>query len=214
MKKIFFFILIGITLNSFGQDVKLLNKKKPYFGVKTGFNIVKSSNYNDGSHLNYGYQIGTTFTIPISSKFSFQPELLFQSIGYSNKYVNVYSNGTTSNENKLRNTYLQFPLNFKYEITNKFNIELGPNIAFLLNSKKMTHSEYDLSGTNSTFDSSSDNTANYKKFGFGINLGTNYLIVPNVYAGLRYTLMIASYQTIKSTMDNSIFAFSIGYSFR
>lgn len=214
MKKIFFLMLIGIILNSYGQDVKQVNKNKPFFGVKTGFNIIKSSNYEGGSHLNYGYQIGTTFTIPISSKFSFQPELLIQSIGYANKYVSVYSNGTISDEITVRNTYLQFPLNFKYEISNKFNIELGPNISLLLNSKKMTHSEYVLDGTSSTFDNSYDNTANYKKVGFGINLGTNYIIVPNVYAGLRYTLLIASYQTIKSTMDNSIFAFSIGYNFR
>jgi hypothetical protein len=150
----------------------------------------------------------------MSNKFSFQPELLLQSIGHCSKYINTYSNGTTSEETKLKNTYLQIPLNFKYAISNKFDVELGPNMAVLLNSKKTTHSEYNLDGTLAIFDGSSNNTSNLKKVGFGMNIGTSYAIAPNIYTGFRYTLMVASYQNIKNTMDNSIFAFSVGYNFR
>lgn len=214
MKKIFFLILFGVALNSVGQEDKSSSAKKTYFGVKAGFNIVKSSRYNDGSHLNFGYQIGSTFTIPMSDKFSFQPELLIQSIGYATKYVNVYSNGTTSDESKSRNTYLQVPLNFEYAVSKKFDIELGPNIGFLLNSKKTIHSEYNINGTLSTFDKSYNNTSNLKKIGLGINLGTSYKIDSNIYLGFRYTLFVDSYQSIDSTLDNSIFALSVGYNFK
>ena len=209
-----FLIVIGITFNSLGQESKLATRKKSYFGLKAGINVINSSHYNDGSHLNYGYQIGVTYTIPLSSKFSFQPELLFQSIGYANKYVDIYSNGSTTEENKVRNTYLQFPLNFKYAISKKIDFDFGPNISVILNSKETNYDEFNYNGTINSYQGTTNNTSNIKKIGLGMNLGTNYTIVPNLYTGFRYTLMIGSYQTLKSTMDNSIFALSVGYNFR
>jgi hypothetical protein len=212
MKKLFFILLIAVTFSSFGQDSKSDSSKEPYFGVKAGLNLINSSNYDGGHHLNFGYQIGGTFTIPMSSKFSFQPEMLIQSIGTTTKYTNVYSNGTTSEEYKYRNVYLQIPLDFKYAITNYGDIEFGPNVSIALSGKKVFHAEYNLDGTLTTYDNSYNNTSNLKKIGFGFNIGTNYAISSNVYTGLRYTLMIGN--DIKKTMDNSIIAFSVGYNFK
>ncbi len=212
MKKHFFILLIAITFSSFGQNSKSDSSKNSYFSVKAGFNLINTSNYDGGHHLNFGYQIGGTIVIPMSSKFSFQPELLIQSIGASTKYTNIYSNGTTSEENKYRNVYMQFPLDFKYTITNKVGVEFGPNISVALSSKKVFHGEYNLDGTLTTYDNSYNNMSNLKKLGFGFNIGTNYDITSNVYTGLRYTLMIGN--NINQIMDNSILAFSIGYNFK
>ncbi len=213
MRKFLFVIaLVFVFTNSQSQEVKTKNLKS-FFGVKAGFNFLKSS--NDGnSTINFGYQIGSTYEIPISSKFSFQPELLLQSIGGTKTFFNQYSNGTINEEVVNRNSYLQLPLLFKFKFSNKFNIDFGPNAAFIISAKKTSTSTYNLNGENITIVETTKGTKNFKKVNFGLNLGANYFISEKLYTGFRYTIFVASYQTLENSLNNSVFAFSLGYNFK
>ncbi len=208
-----FIILVFLVSNLQSQEIKK-EKSKAYFGFKAGFNVLKSTK-NDYSNYNFGYQLGTTYTIPMSTKFTFQPELLFQSIGGKFKYKNQFSNSnSTTFEEKIRNSYLQIPLLFKYSISKKVDIDFGPNMAFIISAINNSTYYREIDGQTTVSYITEKGTKYYKKINFGINLGTNYSISDTMYAGFRYTLFVDTYQTLESTLNNSVFAFSLGYNFK
>lgn len=215
IKRLFLVSLFIASATIYGQEeVKHERKLKPFFGVKAGFNFLNTKDYDGDSRFSFGYQLGTILNVPISSKFSFQPELFYQAINIKSDYTSVYSNGTVSSESKYKNSYLQLPLLFKYAISKKIDVELGPNVSYLLSGKKTVETTSVLDGVTTTSERTDTYTSTTSRIGFGVNLGTNYSINDQLYAGFRYTLFINEFQTLDSTLDNSVFAFSLGYNFK
>lgn len=214
MKKLIFIsLLLGITTACFSQEIEKGKNNKPFFGIKAGVNIINSKINEKDSKIFFGYQIGTTLNIPMSDKFSFQPELAIQSISNGYYYKNEYSNGYLIEDITYRYLFINIPLDFKYAISKKVNIDFGPNIAYLLSNKKKATYEENLDGNFYSSSSVKNVTSASKKVNFGANLGVNYNFNDKVYTGLRYTLFISSYQNIRDTMSNSVFALSVGYNF-
>jgi hypothetical protein len=87
------------------------------------------------------YQVGIYASFRISDQFDFQPELLYvtQGLDYSTKYL--YDDVKF----KLKTSYLQLPLLFKYRTAVKKDkysgILLGPYAALKLNAKRITRIE-------------------------------------------------------------------------
>lgn len=88
-----------------------------------------------------GYHFGAFAEIPISKRFSFNPEVLYSSIGTTSNinedFGGVYvdpNGGIISFKSAQRSNYLTIPLSMKFHFTPNFGLEFGPQVAFLVNS--------------------------------------------------------------------------------
>lgn len=214
MKKVAVIVFVlGCFFQSFSQEEK--TKSKSFFGVKLGVNAIKLTEHEDKS-LSFGFQVGTTLTIPISKRFAFQPEVLLQTANYSKKSTYVFSNGYAINEQSTKNMLLLIPLNFKYSISKKIDIDLGPTVGLNVKVDRTQVVTQNIDGNVEVFDLDPDNDPYAKKttIVLAANLGVNYNFTETIYAGLRYSLFISEFQTLDRTMDSSLFALSVGYSFK
>lgn len=215
MKKILLIGLVLTSVNFFGQDVNSEFNKKPFFGVKAGFNYFNaSSGKSYGAKYNgeFGYQLGGILNIPMSKGSSFVPELIFQRITFGYEYFNEYGNGTTQNVIKYNTNVLFLPLNFKCLITDKVDLEFGPSIGLTLNNTKKGVYTTNLNGVlkSEEYEEKISNGG----FVFAFNFGSNYSFSKNLYAGLRYSLLINSYSNENSIIKSGLFAVSAGYNFK
>jgi len=162
MKKILVlavFTILGFA-NVTAQEIK--------FGVKGGLNFSTITGKND-ENINdvTSYHFGVVSEIPMSEKFSFQPELMYSRQGY------------TYNNNIIALNYLNIPLMGKYYVTKGLSLEAGPQIGFLLSAKnegvKVTNS--------------------YNTFDFGANFGLGYKLENGLNFGARYNLGITKIDT-------------------
>ncbi len=214
MKKIVILLaVVCFSISFYGQETPSEIKSKVVFGVKAGVNLINTKTDDGNSNIGIGYQVGATLNIPISSKFSFQPELLLQVVNSKYEYYTVYSNGNVREEVKNKNTFLQLPLNFNYAISRKVAIELGPNIGYIVGYKQTVERTTNIDGIVMVSERNSTEIDGNKII-FSANLGANYNITDAIYTGLRYTLFISKYQTADATLNNSLFSLSLGYNFK
>jgi hypothetical protein len=93
----------------------------------------------------------------------------------------------------------------KYNITDSFNLELGPQIGFLVSAKEK-------SGGNTT-----DMKDATKSTDFSLVLGAGYGIGSSVVLDARYNFGLTQLQkdlgSGESASKNSVFQFSVGYKF-
>ncbi|CAM3610332.1 porin family protein [Flavobacterium chungbukense] len=162
MKKILLlavFTVLGF-MNVNAQEIK--------FGAKAGLNFstVNGSNTNNIDYVT-SYHVGVVSEIPISEKFSFQPELMYSRQGYS------------FNNDVVAMNYLNIPLMGKYYVTKGLSVEAGPQIGFLLSAKnegvKVTNS--------------------FTTFDFGANFGLGYKLENGLNFSARYNLGITKVDT-------------------
>jgi hypothetical protein len=71
------------------------------------------------------FHAGGFVNVPISDKFSIQPELLYSAQGENGKSIDV----------TLQNDYINLPVMDKFYVSNNFTIEAGPQIGLLLSAK-------------------------------------------------------------------------------
>lgn len=181
MKKI---ILSAVAICAFtfanAQDMK--------FGVKGGLNSSTLSGA-EGAKSIVGIHLGGFAEFKVSDKFSVQPELLFSMQGAKN---DVYT---------LNMNYINIPVMAKYAVAEKFNLQAGPQIGFLMSAKA----------------ESTDVKDSMKSLDFGLNLGAGYDFTEKMFLDLRYNLGLA--QTQKDLMvgetasKNAVIQLSLGYKF-
>ena len=180
MKKIL--LLAVFTVLGFAN----VNAQEIKFGAKAGLNFstVNGDNTNSVDYVT-SYHVGVVSEIPISEKFSFQPEVMFSGQGYSFE---------GSDGNIVALNYLNVPLMGKYYVTKGFSVEAGPQIGFLLSAKnegvKVTNS--------------------FTTFDFGANFGLGYKLENGLNFSARYNLGITKVDTDNR---NGVFQVSVGYFF-
>ena len=206
MKKI---ILTAVAVFAFGFTYA----QKAEFGIKGGLNIANQNFSGDGapspSSL-IGFHVGGFVEIKIADKFSIQPELLYSTQGSKFDMI-VDIDGTDYNtENTIKLAYINIPVMFKYYATEKFSLEAGPQIGFLVDSKL----EVNVLGQSVT----QDGKDLFESVDFGLNLGAGYDITKNISVGVRYNLGLANVAKTEDgsndTIKNSVFSLSVGYKFK
>jgi hypothetical protein len=183
MKK--FLLLAVVTVLGFtnvdAQEIK--------FGAKGGLNFASISGDNTkGIDLVTAFNFGVLSEIPISDKFSFQPELMYSGQGYS------------FNNNTIALSYLNIPLMGKYYLTKGLSLEAGPQIGFLLSAK---NEKTDVKDSFNTFD-------------FGVNFGLGYKLDNGLNFGVRYNLGLTDINNLDNSSienKNGVLQLSIGYFF-
>lgn len=202
MKKI---ILSAVAVLAFGftnaQDVK--------FGLKTGLNISNVTGDLEGTSSKTGLFFGGLAEIKISDKFSFQPELLFSSVGA--KVVDSDIAYNYKSEDKYILSYLNVPLMAKFYVADKFSLEAGPQLGFLLSAK----SKYSINDDGYKESGTEDLKDEVSSFDFGFNFGTSYDFTDNISAGVRYSVGLSNVFKDMGAFKahNSNLAFALAYKF-
>lgn len=166
-----------------------VNAQEIKFGAKGGLNFATISGDNTkGVDLVTSFNFGVLSEIPISDKFSFQPEIMYSGQGYS------------FNDNTIALSYLNIPLMGKYYVTKGLSVEAGPQIGFLLAAK---NEKTDVKDSFNTFD-------------FGINFGLGYKLDNGLNFVARYNLGLTDINNVENSSSknkNGVFQVSVGYFF-
>lgn len=174
------FAVLGFT-NMQAQEVN--------FGLKGGFNLANLTGDNSKDlDVVTSFNFGAMAEIPLSEKFSFQPEILFS------------GQGTSVNDDILDLKYLNVPLMGKYYLTKGFSLEAGPQVGFLLSAKALGNDVKD----------------SVRPIDLGLNVGLGYKLDNGLNFGARYNFGLTNINDISGVNDknqNSVFQFSVGYFF-
>lgn len=207
MKKV---ILSAIAVMAFGmanaQDVK--------FGLKGGLNVSNFSGDTEGIDFKsrFGFNAGGFVEIKFSEKFALQPEVLYSTQGakVDNFNLDVDDVGTVNADVAFNLAYINIPVMFKYFAAEKFSLEAGPQIGFLVSAE--TKTKVDGYGSSKV-----DIKDNFESIDFGLNLGAGYDFTENFSAGVRYNLGLANIAKTEegddSKLHNGAFSLSVGYKF-
>ncbi|RNA61445.1 PorT family protein [Chryseobacterium nematophagum] len=171
MKQIILSLALSISALVFSQHVTPLTTS---LGVKVGVN----------PESKLGFYGGIFGNIPISSKFSIQPEVLYNRLSKKGEIL-PDPGGFLDNRNDNYNAevdlnYLSVPVTLQYNISPHFYVECGPQISFLMSSR-LTYKSISVS-INELL----------RKVDFGASLGTGYYITPHIGVTARYVLGIGN----------------------
>lgn len=128
MRKISTTLIIALLVSS---SLMAQKKKWGHFGLKFGsnFSTIKVKDAaNTDSKYRTGLVAGAFVQIPLSSKFSIQPEFLYSSMG-----GNIEVNSNVKNNYRLN--YFSIPVLGKIQVAKKFGIVVGPQIDALIQGK-------------------------------------------------------------------------------
>ncbi|OUL62083.1 porin family protein [Flavobacterium sp. AJR] len=186
------------------------NAQEVKFGVKGGINLSTFTGDVENASSKVGFQVGGFAEIKLTEKFSIQPELL-----YSLQGAKFEESGEGfSYENTDKFSYLNIPVMAKYYVAEKFSLEAGPQIGFLLSAKSDFTNTDEFFGTTSGDEDVKDF---YKSIDFGVNFGAGYDFTENLSAGLRYNLGLSNIaeneEGDNGKIKNSVFSLSVGYKF-
>jgi hypothetical protein len=214
MKKnilIILILVVNISVNAQSSKIK--------FGIKTGIN---SSKYTPEMYLGnsrladyqgkIGFYVGGFTNFIISKKLKIQPELLYVNQGTKMIFEDITLTDSNGNpigneedvEYKINESVISLPIFLQYYINNKFNIDGGIQLGFIVNRKEeITKNPFEqFLGNNS------QNNTNYDKFDFGFNIGLGYKVLEKMRVNTKYFIGIIERE---NSIKPSIFSLGIEY---
>ncbi len=204
MKKVFFIAVLavfGVTATQ-AQEVRL--------GAKGGVNFSSLSGDGfdafDDPEGRTSFHIGAFAEIPLSERFSIQPEVLYSGQGFDL----ISREGADDTEVQL--DYINVPVMAKVYLIEGLYAEAGPQIGF--NVKNEIDSDPDDVGSGST---ELDGDL-FNDIDFSVGVGAGYRFNNGLFLNARYNFGltdIVNNEDIPFDVDakNSVFAVSAGYSF-
>lgn len=181
MQKIIFSFIAVVSLfyaTASGQEAAT--------GIKGGLNLSNMS--VDGSNddnLKTGFMLGIFSKVPVQNSFSVQPELLYSPKGIKIEYAMSNDN---SAESTLSLQYLEVPVKLVYNLSEDFEFQLGPYLAYLLNAK--FESDGNFSDSNVEYETNLD-TDHFKRLEFGLTGGMAFDLSP-IILGFNYNLGLSN----------------------
>jgi hypothetical protein len=184
--KTFFLILIGLILS----NLMYAQKSNIDFGIKTGVNQAKYTGTLIAAEYNFktGFYIGGFANFSVTERFKIQPELLFALQGSNFTIKNIEIREYPSEppiigdyKTKISETTISIPIIAQYLISEKFFIELGPQIGLILDRKEeVTKSPTD----DPTFNTINDFDPDF--FDLGLTTGVGYSFNEKFSLNFRY----------------------------
>jgi hypothetical protein len=193
------------------------------FGIKTGLNMASFSVKVNDIKIKplFGMHAGIVFQAKLTSGFYIQPEILFSQQGAKVESMRTVSLEGTNFDiqgtaiQKLQ--YLNMPLLAKFSLSKKLNLEAGPHVSYLLQSK--TTIETLTTSTNPDYAPSKevnmpDTKDAFNKYDIGATLGLDYQLLNGIFFQGRYNLGFIK-PLKKETYDsrNGVLQISLGYQF-
>jgi hypothetical protein len=149
------------------------------FGIKAGVNfanVTNASDINSGSES--GFMAGVFLAPPSTGVMGFRTELIFSRQGYSYK--------TNTNTGVVNLDYILLPQLMQINITKFFSIQLGAQMAFLINAKADSTTS---SGSSSPYGEIMDF---YNKFDYGFAGGIEIHPFKGLLVGARYNISLGN----------------------
>lgn len=174
------------------------------FGVKAGVNFAKLTGDNiEDADGRTGFHIGGVVEIPVSEKFSVQPELVYSQQGLQFKEGDF--------ESKLKLDYLNVPVMAKFYVADGFAIEAGPQFGFNMSAKN----EFS-DGDNSEDVDIKDNVSG---FDLSVGAGVSYKLPNGLFFQGRYMFGLSNVdkgddeEGFDDNLTNSVLSLSVGFMF-
>lgn len=182
-----------------------------YFGVKGGIN---SSTFRgdgfgdfDNPSSRTSFNLGLLAEIPISDKFSVQPEVLYSGQGYD------IASRNDANDVEYQLDYINVPVLAKFYLVEGLSLEAGPQIGFLVNSEIDSNPSQD----------SGDvplNEDQFNKVDLSLGLGASYKFRGGFFVNARYNYGLSdvyddSFSNVFNNSDvkHSVLQGGIGFMF-
>ncbi|MDX1542498.1 MAG: porin family protein [Christiangramia sp.] len=167
MKKTFLLVAIAI----FGLGASANAQEYWNFGIKGGANFTNmSSDGFEDNNSRTGFHLGLLAEIPVSDRFSIQPEALYSTQGFEVE--------TSSYTDEYKLDYIQVPLIAKIYLIDGFAVEAGPSFNFLVNE------EYEYESGLLDIENDSELASSFE---FGGALGLSYKFNNGFFLSGRYT---------------------------
>nr|WP_159024301.1 porin family protein [Formosa sp. L2A11] len=212
MKKIIVFT--GVLLFAFTSVHAQSDSKAFQLGVKGGVNFSKLSGDDfEDVDSRTSFNAGLVAELPISERFSFQPEIFYSGQGFDileRDQDNVFD---TSDNVEYQLDYIQVPLLLKVYLIKGLSVEAGPQFGFKINE------EFDADPNSDGGDLNVNNEDSYvKDFDTNLAFGTSYKFDSGVFLSARYTMGLTSIfkdDTLFENVDgkNDVWQFGLGYMF-
>lgn len=203
MKKIIF---VGVAVLSFG----ISTAQKVDFGVKGGLNVSTLTGDVEDLDPKIGFHLGGFAEIKLNEKFSIQPELMFSTQGAKAEYIDDFEGFAVNIEENLKINYIVLPIMAKYYVSEKFSIQAGPQIGFLISAKDEITASFEGESQSEEIDIKDET----KSIDFGLNLGFGYNFTDKLFADARYNIGLSSIPDDSEVdVKNGVFQLSLGYRF-
>lgn len=197
MKKTFLLLVIAIV------GVSASSNAQEYwnFGVKGGVNFTNmTSDGFEDNNSRTGFHLGVLAEIPVSDRFSVQPEVLYSTHGTEEEGSNY------TNEYKL--DYIQVPVIAKFYLIDGLALEAGPSFNFLV------QEEYDFESGVLDIESDTDYASTFE---FGGALGASYKFNNGFFLNGRYVIGFTdafdSDSFDEDAINNNGFQLGVGFQF-
>ncbi|GIZ09451.1 porin family protein [Flavobacterium sp. UMI-01] len=181
-----------------------VHSQEAVFGVKGGAN---ASLFGSKVDTKIGFQAGVFSKIKLVDNWYLQPEVLYLQQAVKR---DDFSIGLATFENgAIKLSYMYVPVMVKYYPVEKWFLEVGPQLGFLLNTK--ASAEY--AGERVEPDVHDE----FEKMDFGVSGGSGYDFNDHFSVALRYYVGVSKMSSSEYVSDfynrNSILSLSVAYSF-
>ncbi|MBG6188530.1 porin family protein [Flavobacterium sp. CAN_S2] len=180
-------IFASLVLSFMSFTSAQAQEKTPSYGFKGGLNFSNFYTDNvDDSNILTGFNAGLYAKFPITNSIAIQPEINYTTKGSEQIYDNAVFQGTS----KFNINYIEVPVLLVANLTENFNVHVGPYAAYMVSGKTSTDTNFGSS-------TSELDTDDFNKFDAGISGGVGVdLDVVNF--GVRY-----NYGLTKIGKDNN-----------
>ena len=190
------------------DEVKATSEVK--FGAKGGINLANIVGDDAGdANMFIGFNAGFFVEIPVTDKLTIQPEILYSAQGSKSEGPLNIEGDIYDVKATLKMNYINVPVMFKYQVADKFSLEAGPYVGFLVSAKVKA----EVSGFGSATEDAKDL---FKSTDFGLGLGMNYEFSDVIFANARYQAgltEIGDSEAGGNSVKNSVFQIGLGFRF-
>lgn len=190
-------ILFAMLLVSIGASAQAWSEQVQ-FGARGGvnFSTVTGDDY-DSPDSRTSFYAGLLAELPVTERFSFQPEVFYSGQGYD------LTDEPNQRDAEFQMDYIQVPVLAKIYLIEGLNIHLGPQFGFKVNE------EIDFEPGENSGDLDSDSI---KDFDFQVTGGLEYKIASNIFIQGRYSY---GFSEVVEDLDvhTSVFSAGIGFMF-
>lgn len=185
-----FLMLCGLYIPVQAQ----VNKNMARVGFKGGVNF--SSLYTKDSYdskMLTGFNIGLFSKVPITERVAFQPELYYTTKGAEITYNNTFVDGIA----RFKLNYIELPLLLAINVTDNFNIHVGPYASYLISGKVKNESNVNLFNFEDNV-----NSDDFNRFDVGIAVGAG-IDFGSLGLGVRYNYGLTTVGKEKSFLGTT-----------
>lgn len=211
MKKLFITAIVAL-LTVFGVQAQ----DEVSIGAKAGVNFAKLTGDDvEDADGRTGFHIGAIVEIPITEKFSVQPEVMYSQQGLQSE---DNEDGIES-EATVKLDYINVPIMGKYYVAEGFSLEAGPQFGF----RAKAEQEFEVSGSVGGVDFSDEGTEDISDsiagFDLGAAVGAGYELNSGLFFQARYIIGLSNVDDsdegglFEDDLTNSNLQFSVGFKF-